>query len=283
MKRGRFAPSPTGPLHMGSLVTALASYCSIKQAGGEWLVRIDDLDPPRQDPNAVGAIIRCLTAHGLRPDRPIIFQSDHAVAYESALQKLAPQLFYCTCSRKQLRAHDGYPGTCRAARTPLPDSAVRVLVSDTEHGYNDGFLGSVDADFAAQLGDFIVRRRDGLISYNLATAVDDGNTISEVLRGQDLLPVTAAQRYLMHMLGLTAPDYTHIPCLEFADGTKLSKQTHAPPLNDADALSNLRAALGYLGFHAPDVVDSVDSLLNWSVEHFDMSKIPTRLPKYRPS
>ena len=113
--------------------------------------------------------------------------------------------------------------------------------------------------------------------------MDDGNTISEVLRGQDLLPVTAPQRYLMHMLGLTAPDYTHIPCLEFADGTKLSKQTHAPPLNDADALSNLRAALGYLGFHAPDVVDSVDSLLNWSVEHFDMSKIPTRLPKYRPS
>jgi glutamyl-Q tRNA(Asp) synthetase len=268
---------------MGSLVTALASYCSIKQAGGEWLVRIDDLDPPRQDPNAVNAIIRCLTAHGLHPDRPIIFQSDHAGAYESALQKLAPNLFYCKCSRKKLRAHDRYPGTCREARTPLPDRAVRVLLSDTEHGYCDGFLGSVDGNFAAQLGDFIVRRRDGLISYNLATAVDDGNTISEVLRGQDLLPVTAPQRYLMQLLGLTAPDYTHIPCLEFADGTKLSKQTHAPPLNEHSALANLRAALGYLGFHAPDAIDSVGILLNWSIAHFDLSQIPTKLPKYQPS
>lgn len=268
---------------MGSLVTALASYCSIKQAGGEWLVRIDDLDPPRQDPNAVNAIIRCLTAHGLHPDRPIIFQSDHAAAYESALQKLAPHLFYCNCTRKQLRAHDRYPGTCREAKSPLPDRAVRVLMSDTEHGYGDGFLGPVDGNFAAQLGDFIVKRRDGLISYNLATAVDDGNTISEVLRGQDLLPVTAPQRYLMHLLGLTTPNYAHIPCLEFADGTKLSKQTHAPPLNDAIALSNLRAALGYLGFHAPQAADSVDTLLFWAVEHFDLSKVPSQLPKYRPS
>ena len=165
----------------------------------------------------------------------------------------------------------------------MPERAVRVLMQDAKHGYTDGFLGAVDADFAAQLGDFIVRRKDRLIAYNLATAVDDGNTISEVLRGQDLLPVTAPQRYLMHLLGLNAPDYTHIPCLEFADGTKLSKQTHAPPLNETTALANLRAALGYLGFHAPDAIDSVGILLNWSIAHFDLSQIPAKLPKYQPS
>jgi len=267
---------------MGSLVTALASYCSVKQAGGQWLVRIDDLDPPRQDPNAENAIIRSLAAHGLNSDRPIIFQSDHAVAYESALQKLTPHLFYCKCSRRELRAHDRYPGTCRAAKTPTPDRAVRVLMLDAEHDYIDGFLGQVGADFATQLGDFIVKRRDGLIAYNLATAVDDGDTISEVLRGQDLLPVTAPQRYLMQLLGLNVPNYTHIPCLEFDDGTKLSKQSHAPPLDDACALTNLRAALGYLGFRAPDPINSISSLLNWSIQHFDLTQIPDKLPKYRP-
>ena len=266
---------------MGSLITALASYCSVTKAGGEWLVRIDDLDPPRQDPNAIKAILRCLRAHGLHPARPVIFQSDHAKAYESALQKLNPHLFYCKCSRRQLRAHKRYPGTCRNAKTAVPDRAVRVLMLDRDHNYTDGFLGVIDADLNNQLGDFIVRRKDGLISYNLATAVDDGETITHVVRGQDLLPVTAPQRYLMHLLDLTAPHYTHIPCLEFEDGTKLSKQTHAPPLSDAHAPANIRAALGYLGLHPPAPLDSVEVLLNWSVNHLDIGQIPAKLPKYR--
>ena len=282
MITGRFAPSPTGPLHMGSLITAVASYCSAKQAGGEWLVRIDDLDPPRQDANATNAIIRCLGAHGLHPDRPVAFQSEHALAYESALQTLTPHLFYCQCSRRQLRDHARYPGTCRNNKAPFPDCAVRVLMLDTEHSYTDGFLGVIDTELNSQLGDFIVRRKDGLIAYNLATAVDDGNAINQVVRGQDLLPVTAPQRYLMHLLGLNTPDYTHIPCLEFEDGTKLSKQTHAPPLNDAHAPANIRAALGYLGFRPPATLDSVAVLLNWSIEHFDIRQIPPKLPKYRP-
>ena len=267
---------------MGSLITALASYCSVKQVGGQWLVRIDDLDPPRQEPNAVASIIRSLTAHGLHPDRPIDFQSTHATLYETALEKLRSHTFYCQCSRRELRAANRYPGTCRGQTAFVPQSAIRVAMQGGEHGFNDGFMGSINVDLAAQMGDFIVRRKDGLISYNLATAVDDGSGITNVLRGQDLLPVTAPQRYLMTLLGLTVPHYAHIPCLEFADGTKLSKQTHAPALNNDAASVNLTAALWYLGLQVPNTLASVAAIVSWAVQHFSLAKIPQRLPTYQP-
>lgn len=268
---------------MGSLITALASYCHVKQAGGRWLVRIDDLDPPRQDPNAVALIVRSLHAHGLQPDRPVDFQSDHAKAYERALQQLQPHIFYCQCSRRELKKFSRYPGTCRNAKTLVPDAAIRVAMADGEQQFNDDFLGPMSIDVAAQLGDFIVRRKDGLIAYNLATAVDDGANITHVLRGQDLLPVTAPQRHLMKLLDLRAPSYAHIPCLAFSDGTKLSKQTHAPALDDSIASRNLRAALWYLGFDAPASLQSVAAIVNWAVEHFTLVNVPERLPPYRAS
>ena len=268
---------------MGSLITALASYCDIKQAGGQWLVRIDDLDPPRQDPNAVASIIRSLGAHGLQPDRPIDFQSAHAKHYEAALEKLQPHLFYCRCSRRQLRDLGRYPGTCRHQTTFVENSAIRIKMGDGEQNFNDGFLGPLRTDLATQLGDFIVRRKDGLIAYNLATAMDDGSGITHVLRGQDLLPVTAPQRYLMTLLNLQPPEYAHIPCLEFEDGSKLSKQTHAPALNDETAANNLIAALWYLGLKIPETADTVPVILKWAVEHFNLADIPKSLPKYRSS
>ncbi len=268
---------------MGSLITALASYCDIKQAGGQWLVRIDDLDPPRQDPNAVASIIRSLTVHGLQSDRPIEFQSNHATHYDAALKKLQPHLFYCRCSRRQLRGLGRYPGTCRNQKTFVENSAVRINMQDGEQSFDDGFLGPLNIDLATQLGDFIVRRRDGLIAYNLATAVDDGRGITHVLRGQDLLPVTAPQRYLMTLLNLPLPEYAHIPCLEFEDGSKLSKQTHAPALKDETAAQNLVDALWYLGFSVPEDTKSVPLILNWALEHFNPAAIPKRLPKYRSS
>ena len=268
---------------MGSLITALASYCHIKQAGGQWLVRIDDLDPPRQDPDAVASIVRSLHAHGLRPDRPIDFQSNHAKAYEMALQQLQPHIFYCQCSRRELKKFSRYPGTCRKAKTPVPDAAIRVAMAEGEQQFSDAFLGPMNVDVAAQLGDFIVRRKDGLIAYNLAAAVDDGAGITHVLRGQDLLPVTAPQRHLMKLLDLRPPSYTHIPCLAFDDGTKLSKQTRAPALDDNIASHNLRAAMWYLGFNVPASIQSVATIVNWAVEHFALVNVPIRLPPYRPS
>lgn len=281
MLTGRFAPSPTGPLHMGSLLTALASYLDVKARGGRWYVRIDNLDPPREDPNATHAILSSLSAHGLQGDAAVDYQSEHQPRYATALAQLQSHLFYCTCSRRSLAGRQVYPGTCRGNTTPIADAAVRLRVTNTTVTYADTMLGQQRADLAQDYGDFIVKRRDGLWAYNFATAVDDGTDTTHVLRGQDLLHVTPQQIYLMQLLGLPVPTYTHIPLLCFEDGVKLSKQTHAPALEHNLATSNLQAAFGFLGMRPPERNDwNVQKWLDWALVTWPEHELPHQFAHY---
>jgi glutamyl-Q tRNA(Asp) synthetase len=278
---GRFAPSPTGPLHMGSLVTALASYLDVKQRDGQWHVRVDDLDPPREQPGAKAQILASLDAHGLKSDGPIDWQSQHQEAYRSAIESLQTASFYCVCSRRSLAAYPVYPGTCRGRNEPCEDTATRLRVEGDEISFVDRVLGPQSCDIEAEFGDFIIQRRDGLVAYNLATAVDDGSSaVTTVLRGQDVLHVTGPQIYLMNRLKFTPPEYAHIPVLTYDDGTKLSKQTGAPAIDDAIAASNLRSALYYLGFAPPPDDNTVAEWIAWGLERWSLDRVPRALPTY---
>lgn len=266
---------------MGSLVTAVASYFDIKQRGGEWYVRIDNLDPPREDPQATAQILSALAAHGLSGDKAVDFQAQHEARYRDAFTAITDQVFYCGCTRKSLSAQKIYPGTCRAQRAPVADRAARIAVGAHRVSFTDGRLGLTNCDLARDYGDFIVKRRDGLWAYNFASAVDDGMDVTHVLRGQDLFHVTPQHIYVMQQLGLDAPHYTHIPVLCFADGTKLSKQTHAPALDSAAAPRNLRHAFTYLGMAPPHEPNwNVAQWLSWGLTHWDLSRLPERLQTY---
>ncbi|MFG1496767.1 tRNA glutamyl-Q(34) synthetase GluQRS [Saccharospirillum sp. HFRX-1] len=248
--RGRFAPSPTGPLHLGSLVAALVSYLDARERGGAWLVRIEDLDPPREQPGAADAILRSLEAHGLHWDESLRYQSQRSDAYIAALEQLASadQLFWCRCSRKQLADQPIYPGTCRDCRQPRTDAAIRWQVPEVIERFNDRYQGEQSVDLAAELGDVVLRRRDGPFAYQLAVTVDDlDQGITEVVRGIDLLDSTPWQRALLRSLGATPPDYAHFPVLIGDNGQKLSKQNHAPALDDRHASDNLQQAFSYMG------------------------------------
>ena len=194
MTAGRFAPSPTGPLHLGSLLAATASFLDARARKGLWFLRIDDLDVHRNQPGAEAEILHALEAHELTWDGPVQRQSQHMPAYERALEQLAEQSFYCNCSRRLLAGKPRYPGTCRQHRQPRPDCAVRLQVSDRPISFTDGVMGLQTERLTETVGDFIIRRRDGLIAYQLATAVDDGDAdVSHVVRGRDLLDNTARQ------------------------------------------------------------------------------------------
>ena len=268
---------------MGSLIAAIASYCDIKHLGGRWHVRIDDVDPPRIAPTARTSILQTLNAHGLHSDLPIDYQSQHSEAYSNALNQLESKSFFCTCTRKQLKSFAVYPGRCRQKKTPTANSSTRISVGDKKIAFHDLILGSLEHDLGGAYGDFIIRRKDGLIAYNLATAVDDGAEITHVVRGQDLYPTTAVQIHLMQILGLSPPIYAHIPVLSFADGKKLSKQNFAPALNNAIAKENLRNAFTYLGIHIPQKDGwTVQKMLDWGTKNWDLKKIPAQLPPFLP-
>ncbi len=275
---GRFAPSPTGPLHAGSLLAATASYLDARSRGDSWLLRIDDLDHFRIIEGAESAILRSLEAHGLQWDGPVLRQSERIPAYEAALAQLGEddRLFYCNCSRKALRELPIYPGTCRSQRRPREDCALRVRVDDAEIAFTDLIVGPQQERLGEAVGDFIVRRRDGLIAYQLATAVDDGEaSISRVIRGGDLLDNTARQIFLMEALQLTVPSYGHLATLVYPDGAKLSKQSHAPGLDDASASANLADTLRRLGLNPPAGLSGAEpaELLSWATGVFDLSAL----------
>lgn len=273
---GRFAPSPTGPLHRGSLLAATASYLDARHRKVPWRVRFDDLDVPRNQPGAEAAILRCLQAHGLHWDGPVDRQSEHLQTYADALERLesAGVLFYCRCSRRRLRDAGAYPGTCRAHTRPRPDSAVRIRVDRAVIEFHDLIQGHQHQDLAASGGDFVVRRRDGIVAYQLATAVDDGAPdVARVIRGRDLLGTTPRQIFLMERLGLGVPDYGHIPLLLNASGQKLSKQTHAPPLNDRDAPANLVQVLRILGLAPDPDAAGCEALLAEAVRRFSLQSV----------
>ncbi|MGF1642542.1 MAG: tRNA glutamyl-Q(34) synthetase GluQRS [Thiotrichales bacterium] len=277
---GRFAPSPTGPLHLGSLVAALGSFLDARRHGGRWYVRIEDLDPPREMPGATDAILRTLERHGLEWDGAVLRQSTRTDAYLHALDRLRADglLYPCTCTRKMLEdsAPLGplgriYPGTCRGRRFDAVRGphALRLRTDDTPIQFADRLCGTVSQRLASELGDFVLQRADGLFGYQLAVVVDDAHqAVTDIVRGADLLDNTPRQIHLQRLLGHPTPRYTHLPIVTNARGEKLSKQTFAPALDDARAAENLVTALGYLGLApAADVRDAgVATLIRWAVE-----------------
>ncbi|MEX0623012.1 MAG: tRNA glutamyl-Q(34) synthetase GluQRS [Saccharospirillum sp.] len=247
--RGRFAPSPTGPLHLGSLLAALISYLEARRQGGEWWVRIEDLDPPRTQPGASDAILRSLEAHGLAWHSTVMHQSQRSEAYQKAIEALYNRdlLFWCRCSRKQLTGTQVYPGTCRACRQPRADAAIRFQTPAVEDRFTDLFQGPQQSRLAHDYGDVVIRRRDGLFAYQLAVVVDDiDQGMTDIVRGIDLLSSTFWQRALYRALGHDCPSYAHFPVLVHAD-QKLSKQNFAPALNNQQAVDNLMQLWHWLG------------------------------------
>ncbi len=237
-------------MHLGSLVAATASYLDARRQGVPWRLRFDDLDRPRTVPGAEDLILQALDRHALCWDGPVTRQSARAERYAAALDALAARdlLFYCRCSRNSLRGARRYPGTCRRQRTPIPDSALRIAVDEVVVAFDDLVQGRQRLALAEAGGDFVVRRRDGIVAYQLATAVDDGAPdVTRVIRGRDLLATTPRQIFLMQRLGSTVPAYAHVPLLLNRQGQKLSKQNHAPPLDAAAAAANLAQVLRLLG------------------------------------
>lgn len=264
--RGRFAPSPTGPLHLGSLLAAVVSFLEARARAGEWLVRIEDLDPPREQPGAASAILRSLDAHGFGWDGPVLYQSQRLSAYDDALDELSRQgrVFWCRCSRKQLRGRPVYPGTCRAFTERRPNAAARFRVQAHHQGFEDRFQGWQECDLAVDYGDVVIRRRDGLFAYMLAVTVDDRDQgITDVIRGIDLLSSTHWQRSLMAALGAEPPRYGHCPVIVADNGQKLSKQNLAPPLDDKTPAANLKKVFDCLAI--PVTPDRPDIMLNQAV------------------
>lgn len=275
-KAGRFAPSPTGSLHLGSLYTAVASYLDARSRNHDWLVRIDDLDEPRTDPQAETSILGALEGHGLHWDGPVRRQSARLDAYRSALSELhrRGRLYYCTCSRRELRHAPVYPGTCRHRIALTEGAAVRVRVGDAAPRFRDLLRGEQATPLQFTVGDFIVKRRDGIFAYQVATAMDDSEPeIATVVRGRDLLDNTPRQLYLMTLLGRPRPRYAHLPVLVDRTGRKLSKQTGAAPVDSSLALRNIRVCLGLLGMADPPDAD-LEGLLNWAVDHWSLARVP---------
>lgn len=283
MLSGRFAPSPTGPLHMGSLTMALASYLDVTSAGGSWHVRVDDIDPPREALQAREHILQSLAAHGLSSASPVRFQSSGQQRFNDALNELRSKTYYCRCTRSQLKGHPVYPGTCSQKNLSPQDSALRLKLGDLPSiEISDGFFPTSKVNPASDIGDLIIRRRDGLWAYNFATAVDDGNDFTHIFRGADLYHTTAAQVLVMNRLELDVPSYTHMPLLRFENGDKLSKQTHAPALNVGQATENLKEAFYYLGMQPPSSPQrSVQEWLSWGLSAWPCHQLPNELPIYQ--
>ena len=276
---GRFAPSPTGPLHYGSLIAALASYLDAKHAGGVWLLRIEDLDPPRESQRAPAEIMAQLKACGLDWDDDILFQSNRNTAYDAAIKVLEARdlIFPCTCPRKSTLGV--YPGTCRHRRMADSDEpfALRFRVGKESLSINDGLFGEMAWDMTDDVGDFIIKRKDGLFAYQLAVVVDDNfQGVTRIVRGGDLLDSTPRQLALYRALGYQLPQYLHLPVLADTDGNKLSKQSHARPVEPADPPGLLRACLRDLGQDPQTGAGCVAELLSLAAAHWDQTRIPRR-------
>lgn len=284
---GRFAPSVTGPLHFGSLLAALASYLDARANNGRWLLRLDDLDVPRNVPGADRDILDALEHHALEWDGPVTRQSEHIDAYRAAFSQLIDTgcLFLCSCSRRSLRGLTSYPGTCRSrvlhseaeAGAAAGQAAVRIRVPAARFAFVDEVFGPQGEALDAHPGDFIVRRRDGLFAYQLAVVVDDAAAqVSHVVRGADLLDNTPRQLYLMDQLGLYPPTYAHFPVIIDRTGAKLSKQTFARAITPHDATVNLHLALALLGQEpAPELLHAApEVLLAWARAHWSLDQVP---------
>ncbi|HET7175422.1 MAG TPA: tRNA glutamyl-Q(34) synthetase GluQRS [Gammaproteobacteria bacterium] len=278
---GRYAPSPTGPLHFGSLVAAVGSYLDARSQGGRWLLRMEDLDKPREMPGATDGILRTLEAFRFQWDGAVLYQSRRADAYEAALDRLASDgaVFPCACSRREiadsgLNGLEGpiYPGTCRHGLPPgRRAQALRLRVPDESLSFEDGLQGTVRQNLAQDVGDFIVRRADGAHAYQLAVVVDDAHQgITHVVRGADLLLSTPRQLLLQQLLGLSTPAYLHLPVAVNRVGEKLSKQTHAVALDEQRRGPTLWQALSFLQQSPPGELRdaSIEEIWVWAVANW---------------
>lgn len=289
MYTGRFAPTPSGPLHFGSLIAALASWLDARAQGGRWLVRIEDLDSPRCMPGAADTILRQLEAHGLTWDGEIVYQSTRTEAYREALKTLRRLglAYPCSCSRTRIRAQatrmgvDGpiYPGTCRM-HPPLADHphAVRLDTRGALIEFSDRLFGTIQQDIGNALGDFVIWRVEDIASYHLAVVVDDAwQGVTDVVRGADLLDSSPRQIWLQRLLGLPTPRYLHLPLALAANGQKLSKQNLAPALALKTAAAQLTCALLFLG-QAPEpglAQARPEEILAWATPRWRPEAIPT--------
>ena len=280
---GRFAPTPSGHLHFGSLVAALASYLDARSVGGRWLMRMEDLDPPREEPGAQAAILKALESYGFEWDGEMVRQSDRHEAYAEVLNRLFSQglAYACTCSRKQLEPYHGiYPGLCRNAGHGTEDAAIRIRVPELDYHFIDRVQGEFHQHLGRDVGDFVIRRRDGLYAYQLAVVLDDAwQGITDIVRGADLLDSTPRQLYLQELLGLRQPRYLHIPLITQPDGNKLGKSYRSPPLSEDQATLWLLRALRALG-HKPGAelaYATPREVLDWGITHWDALLIPRTL------
>lgn len=283
---GRFAPSPTGPLHFGSLLAAVASYLEARSNNGRWLLRIEDIDPPREQPGATEMILAALEAYGFEWDGPTSFQSASRDAHEAAINRLIDtgQAYPCGCSRRGLAAAAQgplgiiYPGTCRDG-CDSDETALRVITNDEEITFIDALQGRQSQRLESESGDFIILRRDGLVAYQLAVVVDDElQGITDIVRGIDLMDSTPRQIWLQQLLGFTTPNYYHIPVAVNADGQKLSKNTGAKglPLNNIEA--TLVAALQALGQDPSFDLARADlpEIWHWAGAHWDITALKSQ-------
>jgi glutamyl-Q tRNA(Asp) synthetase len=270
MYTGRFAPSPTGELHLGSLFAAVISFLEAKTHNGKWLVRIEDIDPPREQEGASTAILQCLDAHGLHWDGEVMFQSKRYSRYQEIIETLIKKkaIFPCQCSRKQLSAFNGaHPSQCIQPLNQQQPFALRAPSFSFE--FNDLYQGKQTGDD----GHFIVKRREGLFAYQLAVIVDDHDqSISHVIRGYDLLDSTPKQLYLYQALDWQPPLFGHFPILVNEDGSKLSKQNLAPAINHENAIQNLNKVMALLGLPQHQDAKSPEQLLEYAVKHWQSSQ-----------
>jgi glutamyl-Q tRNA(Asp) synthetase len=274
---GRFAPSPTGPLHFGSLVAALASYLDARANNGLWLLRIEDLDPQRESPAAPSEILSQLETFGFHWDGELLYQSARLDAYEEALNRLnnADLIFPCTCSRKSIQGV--YPGHCRDRKRTDEPSASRMLTDNRTIDYNDLILGHQSSNLERDTGDFIVKRKDGLFAYQLAVVVDDAyQGVTHIVRGSDLLDSTSRQIYLAENLGFQSMQYGHFPIILGSDGHKLSKQSHAASVSTTDPPAVINLALRALG-QSTVVPASAEKMLQQATTQWSLDNVPKQL------
>ncbi len=282
---GRFAPSPTGPLHIGSLATAVASFLDARQHGGEWLVRMEDIDPPREVAGAASAILNALERFDLHWDGEVFFQSTRTEAYRQAADSLLQRnlAYRCSCTRAQLRSQQSakagpepYPGTCRTKTEHERATAIRVLTSPTPIRFHDSLQGERSYRLELMTGDYVIFRRDGLPAYHLACVVDDADQgVTHVVRGVDLLDSTAAHVHLQQALGLRTPSYGHLPVIVNDLGQKLSKRTGAKPLDLSRAGVIAFDLLRQLGLGPPCELrgEQPQTLWRWAVSHWDIQAL----------
>lgn len=276
---GRFAPSPTGPLHFGSLIAAVASYLDAKYHRGKWLLRIDDIDEQRCDSAHSNTILHSLESFGLHWDDAVVYQQSQHHRYQQALDALTEDklTYRCTCSRKSL-PHGPYPGTCRNKQHAANRrSSIRILTPDEPISLNDGIQGEYSQQLQKDVGDFVICRSDQIFSYHLVSVVDDAlSGVDQIVRGSDLLDSTPRQIYLQQLLKLPTPSYSHIPIAVNQDGNKLSKQTYAEAIDLQKCAQLLYQVLIFLN---QEVVDTLtegtpEEILDWGIEHWDKEQIP---------